>query len=384
MINVKHFIKEHAARNIPLCFDEAYELGVYAMEACKGGELASIQSIALLTALHNQATYAWTKNGRKLDHPLPDDSSEQIAGVCAAIFEHDLAKSSLGFLSPKVEYAMDNCGMGGDLTITANVSTLAAFIASADGIPMCKHGSPANADKGRHGSSDFIDLCGISRFGSKEIVEKGVEELSFGYTEALDRRYKHIHMQTHEIARLPHMNDVIGPITNPLSPKLLTRRVLGVNHLIPPTMVAKAYRILNRKGITHLDHGLFIRGFAEDKTEGGMDELSICDLGTQVVELNDGKIQEHWLKAEDFGIKSIPVESVSPPDGISKGEFSLAILEGKAPLFPTQMVLANATLLFLLAERSNDLKKCYLLAEEVLLSGKAYERMIKVRELLPA
>ena len=200
MIDAKHFVKEHAARNIPLGYDESYELGIYLMKACRanklarifcrGIRLASIQSIGLLMALHNQATYAWKKNGRKLDHPLPEDSSEQIAGICVAIFEHDIVKSKFGFLSPNVLYAMDNCGMGGDLTVTANVSTIAAFIAAAAGIPMCKHGSPANADGGRHGSSDFIDMCGINRFAKKKAVEKCVEELSFGYTEALDVRYK--------------------------------------------------------------------------------------------------------------------------------------------------------------------------------------------------
>jgi len=384
MIDVKHFVKEHAARNIPLCFDEAYELGVYSMDACHGNELAIVQSISLLTALHNQATYAWKRNGRKVEHPLPEDSAEQIAGICAAIFEHDIAKSDFGFLLPNVPYAMDNCGMGGDLIVTANVSTLAAFIAAAAGIPMCKHGSPANADKGRHGSSDFIDLCGISRFAQKRQIEKCVETLGFGYTEALDARYKHIHLQTHNIARLPHMNDIIGPITNPLSPAILTRRVLGVNHLIPPGIVAKAYRTLNDRGVTHLNHGLFIRGFAGDPNEGGMDELSICEPGTQVAELEDGEIREYWLKAENFGIAPIPVESVSPPAGTSKGDFSTAILERKGPRFATQMVLANSALLFYLAGRSKSFRECYLSAEEIMNSGKAYEKMLQVREMLPA
>ncbi|HUT22477.1 MAG TPA: hypothetical protein VMX18_03730 [Candidatus Bipolaricaulota bacterium] len=383
MIDVKHYIKEHAARNIPLCFDEAYALGMYLMQACQGDTLAAIQSIALLTALHNQALYSWKRNGRQMDHPLPEDSAEQIAGICAAVFEHDIVQSEFGFLKPKVPFAMDNCGMGGDLTVTANVSTLAAFIASAASISMCKHGSPANADKGRHGSSDFIDLCGINRFADKAAVEKSVEELNFGFTEALDVRYKHIHLQTHEIAKLPHMNDIIGPITNPLSPSILTRRVVGLNHLIPPFVVAKAYKTLNDKGITQLHHGLFIRGFTQKDGESGMDELSICEPGTQVAELKNSEIREFWLKAEDFGLQPIPVNSVSPPQGMSKGEFSLSILRGDAPAFPTQMVLANAAILFYLAGRSNDLKECYLLAKETLDSGRAHERMKQVKEALP-
>jgi anthranilate phosphoribosyltransferase len=384
MIDTKHFVKEHAARNIPLGYDEAYELGLYLMEACRGDSLAQIQSVALLTALHNQATYAWDGNGHRFGHALPQSAAEQIAGICAAIFEHDIAKSQSGFLSPNVPYAMDNCGMGGDLIITANISTIAAFTAAVAGIPMCKHGSPANADRGRHGSSDFIDMCGINRLFPREAVEKCVETLSFGYTEALDTAYKHIHVQTHNIAKLPHMNDIIGPITNPLSPKILTRRILGVNHLIKPEIVAEAYKVLNQRGVTHLNQGLFIRGFIGDRHEGGVDELSISEPGTQVAELKDGKISEYWLTAEDFGVEPIAPEFVSPPAGMSKGEFSMAILKGEAPEPSIRMAIANTALLFYLAGRSNDLKQCYLMAKEILESRKVLERISRVREILPA
>jgi len=381
MVNAGHIMKEHAGRNIPLNYQEAYDLGLYLMDACRGEELASKQIGALLSALHNQALYAWQLNGRGTVHPLPSNSAEQIAGICAAEFNEDIAKSQFGFLTPNVPFAMDNCGMGGDLILTANVSTIAALIAAVAGIPMCKHGSPGNATA--CGSSDFVDLCGINRFADKVAVEKCVETLSFGYTEALDTRYKHIHVQTHKIIMLPHMNDIIGPITNPFSPAILSRRVLGLNHMVSPAIAAEAYKILNEKGITHLAHGLFIRGFAGNREEGGMDELSICEPGTQVAELNDGEIREYWLRAEDFGLRPIPVEAVSPPNGMTKGQFSMSILEGRASIHVTQMVLANAALLFWLAGKSACLKECYLMARDALMSGKAFARMVEIREMLP-
>lgn len=389
MIDAKHFIKEHAARNIPLSFDEAYALGEYMMHACRNPDdrLATIQSVSLLSALHNQATYAWRKNGREVGHDLPENAAAQIAGICAAVFQKDIAKSESGFLEPKVPFAMDNCGMGGDLILTANISTVAAFIAAADSIPMCKHGSTGNATP--CGSSNFIDLCGINRFASKKAVEKCVEELSFGYTDAEDEHYKHIHTQTHRIAQLPHMNDIIGPITNPLSPKLMSRRVLGVNHLIPLDVVAEVYQILNQKGITHLWEGFIVRGFGGENrsSESGMDELSVCPGGTELQVIKHGSMLG-WggasLFAKDFGIEPIPVESVSPPIDMSKGEFSMSILKAEAPVPCLQMAIANATLLFRLAQKSTWMKECYLMAQDVLMSGRAYKRMLEVREMLPA
>ena len=391
MEQTKHFLKDHAYRDIPLNFEEAYKVGELMIKACGVGSVvdvvrAQIQSTAILCSLHNKATYSWHWSKQSAEdhgHRLAENAAEQIAGICASVFEQDLAKSEFGFLHLDVDYAMDNCGMGGDLVVTANVSTIAAFIAAAAGIPMCKHGSPANADQGRHGSSDFISLCGIDTFSDKKQVEKAISELGFGYTEALDTRYKRIHLETHNIAKLPHMNDIIGPITNPLSPAKLTRRILGVNHLIPPEIVGQAYDILNKKGITNLNKGLFIRGFIDGERSAGIDEASICKGGTQVVELKNGEFKKYWLHAEDFGLRPVSVKSISPPDGMSKGNFSLGILRREITGSPTQMVAANAALILYLAEYSQDLKECYKLAEAKLSSGEACEKMLAVKEMLP-
>lgn len=147
MIDIKHILKDHAYQNIPLNYEEAYTLGIYALEGCYAvngdSQLAQIQSISALCALHAKATYAWKfcKRTESLHgHRLAKNSSEQIAGICAAIFEHDIATSQNGFLNPNITNAMDNCGMGGDLVVTPNVSTIAGFIAASAGIPICKHG----------------------------------------------------------------------------------------------------------------------------------------------------------------------------------------------------------------------------------------------------
>ncbi len=385
-MDIKHFLKEHAYQNIPLSFVEARALGLYAIEGCLGNQLAQIQSITALSALHTRATYGWQRNGvmHHSGHPLPANAAEQIAGICAAIFEKDIGASEFGFLQPQVPYAMDNCGMGGDIIVTANVSTIAALIAAAAGIWMCKHGSPANADKGRHGSSDFISLLGINAYATRNEVERCIEQECFGYTEALDVRYKRIHLQTHKVAMLPHMNDIIGPITNPLSAQIMTRRVLGVNHLISPHIAAEAYQILNEQGVTNLEHGLFVRGFSDLHRYEGMDEVSICEGGTQVAELRDGKIKDYYLNASDFGLETVSPSEISPPTGMSKGDLSVGILQREIDGPPLRMILANAALLFYLAGRSPDLKKCYAMAEETYRDGGALKTANAVRKILPA
>lgn len=363
----KHLLKAHAYQNVPLCYEEAYALGQMALRGCRDGDsLAQIQSIAVLCALHNKATYSWQWNKhdtRQHSHELPQSAAEMIAGICASIFREDIAKSESGFLRPAVDVVMDNCGMGGDLIVTANVSTIAALIAASAGIAMCKHGSPANADQGRHGSSDFVEMLGINTMAPRAVVEQCVERYHFGYTEALDVRYKHIHAQTHKVAQLPHMNDLIGPITSPVDPSILRRRVLGVNHLVIPQVVAEAYRIMNERGITKLEKGIFVRGYMVQGEEHGMDELSICSGGTAMSQLENGEINSRHVWAADFGISHVDPKMISPPPAMSKGDFSLRIIERKENSGATNTVIANAALLFQL-HAGGSLKEAFGKARE--------------------
>lgn len=387
-MDIKHILKDHAYQNIPLTYQEAYDLGALALQGCEGDTVALNQSVGGLCALHTRATYGWKWNTvahEEHAHGLPLNAAEQIAGVCAAIFELDIKKSQFGFLRPSgFKYVLDSCGMGGDLIQTANVSTLSCFIAAAAGIPICKHGSPANADLGRHGSSDFVELCGINVYPkTKEELEACIIQAKFGYAEALDVRFKRIHTQTHNLAKLPHMNDIIGPITHPMDPRLMTRKIVGVNHLVHPRLIVEAYQHLNVRGITFMEHVLAIRGFAVPDRTAGMDELSICPGGTLLVELKDGEVSERWLHAEDFGLKPADVSAINPPRGMSKGMFSLGILKGEIAGPPLDMVLANAALIFYLDGRSQNLQECTEMAREVHAKGYDYAKMLEVRKRIP-
>lgn len=365
--SVNSILKHYAYQNKPLDFEAAYMLGVFALYPYKqelndifseNKELAEKQSIAALCSLHTKETYK--KEG----------AEQQIAGICAAIFDYDIRTSKSSYLNPNIESAIDNCGMGGDLLKTPNVSTIAGLIACAQGTKVCKHGSPGNTDS--VGSSDFLKYCGVDLFTPKEKVEYALEKTGFGYTDALDTKYKSIHVQTHLSAHLAHMNDIIGPITSPLNPKLMKKRVLGINHLIQPEVVAKAYNVLNEHGVTNLERGLFIRGFADKGRNGGMDEASILEGGTIVAELNKGGIKVYELFAKDFGLKRALYEEISPGD--NKVEKSKRILMGMDSTRATDLVCANAALIDYLVNgtRLEDGTKK---AKETLATGEAYRKL---------
>ena len=134
--------------------------------------------------------------------------------------------------------------------------------------------------------------------------------------------------------------------------------------------------------MTLLERGLFVRGYSDKTQYAGMDEVSICEGGTQVAELRNGEILEWHLSAEDFGIDPVPRESISPPDGVSKGNFSLGILRGEINGPALSMVLANSALLYFLAGKSMNLKECYRMAKETHASGLALKKAEAVRVLM--
>ncbi|MBT4539758.1 hypothetical protein HOC32_05710 [Candidatus Woesearchaeota archaeon] len=363
--SVNSILKHNGYQNKPLSFEQAYLLGAFTLsgyvselqeEFDTTPEVALRQSLAALCTLHNRALYE------------QEGSAQQIAGICSAVFDHDIGTASKSFVQPNVEMVMDNCGMGGDLYRTPNLSTIAALIAAADGIPMLKHGSPGNTDS--TGSSDFLVHCGVDLYASKETVESGVEKFNFGYTEALDEGYKRIHSQTHQFAKLAHMNDIIGPITNPVVPHLMRRRVIGVNHLIPPERIAEAYAIMNRAGVTAVERGFFVRGFADPARTAGIDEVSLMGGGTLVAELYNDDVESRFIFAQDFGLHEMEPEELDP--GKNKAETSRRIVSGEITGGKQDAALANAALLFHLAQ-GISLKESTEKSRNLIESGKPFE-----------
>ena len=119
-----------------------------------------------------------------------------------------------------------------------------------------------------------------------------------------------------------------------------------------------------------MDHLLVVRGFISDESDEGMDELSICSGGTEVSELCDGEITTYRLYAKDFGVSEVSATDVSPPMGVSKGDFSMQILRGERNGSVLDMIFANAALLFYLNDPALSWMKAHQAARDTFATGK--------------
>ena len=116
-----------------LTYDEAYAV----MNEIMGGETTPTQNAAFLSALSTKSAKA--------------ETTDEIAGCAAAMRDH----------ATKVDTGMDIfeiVGTGGDNAQSFNISTTSAFVVSAAGIPVAKHGNRAASSK--CGAADVLEALG--------------------------------------------------------------------------------------------------------------------------------------------------------------------------------------------------------------------------------
>lgn len=211
------------------------------------------------------------------------ETIDEIVGFRDAILEAAVPLP----VSPDV---LDIVGTGGDRVGTVNVSTTAAVIIGATGIPVVKHGNRAASSAS--GSSDVLGALGLELSLSPEHVAEVLHRtgITFAWAAAFHPGFKHAGGARGELG-VPTVFNMLGPLCNPARAEA---NAVGVAQLERVPLITGVFRT---RGAT----ALVFRG------DDGLDELTTTGH-SRIWEVTRGDIHEHDLDPRDLGI---PVADLS-------------------------------------------------------------------------
>jgi anthranilate phosphoribosyltransferase len=259
------------------------------------------------------------------------------------------------------DYTVDTCGTGGDLAHTFNISTTAAIIVAACGVPVAKHGNRSVSS--RSGSADVLEALGVKIDLTPEKVEKCLEATGFGFMFAplFHPAMKHAVGPRKEMGVRTIFN-ILGPLTNPAGAR---RQVLGVfSNDLTVTMAS----VLNNLGIVHayIVHG-----------EDGLDEITITDK-TRISELKDGRTDTYYITPEDLGYTRARKEDLLGGTAEENAQITLNILKGaKGP--KQDITFLNAAAALITGDQANSYSEALEKVADAVDSGNALKKLEEIK-----
>ena len=334
-------IKEAIAKIVnkgDLSYDEAYAV----MNEIMNGESSATQNAAFLAALS-------TKSARA-------ETTDEIAGCAAAMREHATPVKS--------DYDLfEIVGTGGDNAQSFNISTTSALVAAAGGVKVAKHGNRAASSK--CGTADCLEALGVNIDQSPEKCLELLDEVGmcFFFAQKYHTSMKYVGAIRKELGFRTVFN-ILGPLTNPGSPKL---QLLGVydDYLVEPLA-----QVLINLGVRR---GMVVYGM--DK----LDEISLSSP-TKVSEIKDGWYKTYIIKPEDFGFETCTKDELKGGTPEENAKITRDILSGaKGP--KRDAVLLNAGASLYIGGKADSFKAGVELAASLIDSGKATETLNRFIEV---
>ncbi|HXH00161.1 MAG TPA: anthranilate phosphoribosyltransferase [Sphingomicrobium sp.] len=278
---------------------------------------------------------------------MKGETAEEMVGAARA-----LSAAALPFDRPDYLFA-DCCGTGGDGSGLINVSTAAAFVAAACGLPIAKHGNRSVSS--RCGSADVLEALGANIDVAPGPARKILDQTGFCFLFApfYHPGMKHAALVRRQLSVRTVMN-LLGPCVNPARPPV---QLLGV---ADPKMLRRIAQTLAAVGV---GEALVVHG-------SGLDEVALHGE-TRAIRLSGDVLTEIEITPEDAGFERAPLSVVTGGGPEENAARLSAILRGNGERAENDIIALNAGALLFTAGKAADLREGAAIAREALLVGKA-------------
>jgi anthranilate phosphoribosyltransferase len=249
-------------------------------------------------------------------------------------------------------------GTGGDGANSFNISTTSSLVIAAGGVPVAKHGNRAASSKS--GAADVLEALGvkitISPEQSAEILKK--INICFLFAQTYHSAMKYVAPIRKELGIRTVFN-ILGPLSNPAGANM---EVMGVydGSLVEPLAQVMANLGVNR--------GMVV--FGQDR----LDEISMS-APTTVCEIKGGTFTTYELTPEQFGYTRCAKEELVGGTPVENAAITRAILNGEEKGAKRQAVCMNAGAALYIAGKAATIEEGVKLAEELIDSGKALQKL---------
>ena len=284
-----------------------------AMGAVMDGEATPAQLAALLMGLR-----------------MRGETVDELAGFASAMRERVVQVEA-------PDGTIDVVGTGGDNSGTFNISTAAALVVAAGGIPVAKHGNRAITSKA--GSADVLDALGVRIDHDAASAAEALRATGFAFLFApsFHPAMKHAGPTRKEIGVRTAFN-LLGPLTNPAG---ASRQLLGMGDAMAAPRIAEVAQRLGTER-TFVIHG------------AGIDELPLDDSGI-LYHVGPDAIERHDIPASKLGLRVTPTARLAGGTPEENARTIEAIFRGE-PGAKRDVVLLNAGAAFLVADDVENLE----------------------------